>query len=376
MQSNREPHLHIIESEPIIGGRFKNIKRLNKNGGDGVFSLVFTAYDKTLKKKIILKFFDPDKAYDTDRVERFQREAKLLQLMQDEKYVIDCIGGGVQNFVKQVFDSNGNPIYNIPFQYFAMEKADNNAEHFIYKLHPDPIKILTVFREMCKAVFRIHKKKMPHRDLKPNNFLFVSDRLCLGDMGTAKFLDGSMPDIRDNYYTPVGDTRYISPEIIFSIGIADDYVYKSDVFSLGAILFEMFTNTVFTNEIYKDAEFLKNCHVMAKLLDKAHKNYRLQIYLDYVDAFSNAVKIPDIFSYYDNVPNSIKYRINDLYKALVDIDCTKRLSNFHSIFRKLDICIKILSNQKNYDRWLEEKRIRREIRSEKEKHINRKYHDN
>lgn len=242
-------------------------------------------------------------------------------------------------------------------------------------MHPDPITILNVFREMYKAVHGIHKKQIPHRDLKPNNFLFISDRVCLGDLGTAKCMDGSMPDIDPNYFKPVGHTGYVSPEIFFSIGIADEYVYKSDMFSLGAILFEMFTNTVFTPEIY-DNNFFVNCNLIAKILNSAHTSSRLQIYRDSVSAFRNTVKIPNIYSYNDKVPNSIKYRLNDLYKALVDIDCTRRLSNSDIIYRKLNICVKILSNQRIYDNWLEEKRRRQLIRAEKEKRKNRKYNDN
>jgi len=373
--SYRQDLLKIIERESIINGRFENIKRLNKNGGDGAFSLIFTADDTILEEKIILKFFDPYQYTASGRFERFKRESKLLALLYNEDYVINCVDGGRHTLTIMLFDKKANASFPIMLQYLAMEKADYDAEHFIYKMHSDPIKILTVFREMYKAVDRLHKNHIPHRDLKPNNFLFISDRVCLGDLGTAKCMDGSMPDISSNYINPVGHTQYISPEINFSIGIADDYVYKSDMFSLGAILFEMFTNTVFTSQIY-DQKFYNNCRLIINVLNAVSPNSWVKIYRESVSAFRNTVNLPDIYAYNDKVPNSIKYRLNDLYKALVDIDFTRRLSNSDIIYRKLNICIKILSNQKIYDSWLEEKRRRQLIRAEKENRKNRKYNDN
>lgn len=127
MQNNphsyRQGFLQLIEREPIINGRFKNIKRLNKNGGDGVFSLIFTADDTILKRKIILKFFDPEKQLITDRVERFKRESKLLELLYEEDYIINCVDGGIQTFTKTLFDPKTKASFPIMFQYFAMEMA-------------------------------------------------------------------------------------------------------------------------------------------------------------------------------------------------------------------------------------------------------------
>jgi len=360
----RENFLQIIESEASIDNRFVNVKRIDANGGRGNFSLVFTAFDEQTDKKVVLKFFDPLKNGNIDRLQRFRREGEMLSILSEEPYVINSVIDSVGKLHK-VFIDPGSKI-QIPwlFEYIAMEKADFNIEDFIDKKNPKAIEILSIFKEMFKAVIRVHNRNICHRDLKPDNFLVIGNSVLLSDFGTAKSLDGSMPDIRHEYDLPIGNVKYFAPELFLSIGIADKYAYNADMFSLGAILFELFTNTTLTSQIY-DKEFFRRIELINQVLSKMQPDKRLEAYKELSKDLDRDVNLPEIFSYNDKVPNSIKFQIDKLYKSLAHINFTRRLNKPLSVHRQIDISLKILTNEMSYKKWKAEKRKRARIREER-----------
>ncbi len=84
--ANRLKYLKIIESEDILNNRYKSIKRMGANGGNGAFSLMFTADDINTGNKVALKFFDPSKFNESDRYKRFEREAEMFVVRGQEQY--------------------------------------------------------------------------------------------------------------------------------------------------------------------------------------------------------------------------------------------------------------------------------------------------
>jgi len=94
--------------------------------------------------------------------------------------------------------------------------------------------ILNWFVQIVLALKYIHSLKILHRDLKASNlFLSASGSLKIGDFGIAKVLEGTL----ENAQTMVGTPYYMSPEIIEN----KPYQFKSDVWSLGCILYELCT---------------------------------------------------------------------------------------------------------------------------------------
>ena len=92
--------------------------------------------------------------------------------------------------------------------------------------------ILSVFVQLCLALKHVHDRKVIHRDLKPQNvFLMQSGNVKLGDFGIAKVLSRTVEQAK----TLVGTPYYLSPEVVES----QPYSFMSDVWSLGAILYEM-----------------------------------------------------------------------------------------------------------------------------------------
>jgi NIMA (never in mitosis gene a)-related kinase len=85
---------------------------------------------------------------------------------------------------------------------------------------------------MCLAIKHVHDRKVIHRDLKCQNvFLTKSNLIKLGDFGIARVLSST----RDNAKTMVGTPYYLSPEIING----RPYSFKSDIWSLGVVLYEL-----------------------------------------------------------------------------------------------------------------------------------------
>jgi len=91
---------------------------------------------------------------------------------------------------------------------------------------------LNLFTQICLAIKHIHDRKILHRDLKSQNVFLTRQGLAkLGDFGIAKVLQSTV----DHAKTIVGTPYYLSPEIIEN----KPYNFKSDMWSLGVLLYEL-----------------------------------------------------------------------------------------------------------------------------------------
>lgn len=92
--------------------------------------------------------------------------------------------------------------------------------------------ILDWFTQLCLAMKHVHDRKILHRDIKGQNiFMTKANTIKLGDFGIARVLNKT----QDKARTVVGTPYYLSPEIIEN----KPYSFKSDVWSMGVLLYEM-----------------------------------------------------------------------------------------------------------------------------------------
>mmetsp|Transcript_10793 Transcript_10793/g.29331 ORF Transcript_10793/g.29331 Transcript_10793/m.29331 type:complete len:506 (-) Transcript_10793:112-1629(-) len=120
----------------------------------------------------------------------------------------------------------------------VMDYADGGDVHMEIKRREGKLipeaHILEWFVQTCFALKHVHDRKVLHRDLKTQNiFLMATGQIKLGDFGIARVLDAT----KDYAKTMVGTPYYLSPEIIED----RPYNFKSDVWSLGVVLYEMTT---------------------------------------------------------------------------------------------------------------------------------------
>lgn len=120
----------------------------------------------------------------------------------------------------------------------VMDYADGGDVHMEIKRREGELipeaKIIEWFVQTCFALKHVHAQKVLHRDLKTQNiFLMLTGQIKLGDFGIARVLDAT----KDYAKTMVGTPYYLSPEIIED----RPYNFKSDVWSVGVVLYEMTT---------------------------------------------------------------------------------------------------------------------------------------
>ena len=202
-----------------MSSNYKVIKLL----GEGSYGKAFLCENQSTNLTCVIKQIVVEGMSDKEKEDVFNEAAILGKLDH-------------QNIIKlfEVFDSKvPKHTLNIVTEYadggdLAEKIKSQNNKPFTEQ------EILDYFTQICLALKHIHEKKIIHRDLKSGNvFLMKSGLVKLGDFGIAKGFQNTM----DKAKTMVGTPYYLSPEIIEN----KPYDAKSDIWSLGVLLYEMMT---------------------------------------------------------------------------------------------------------------------------------------
>ena len=201
--------------------------------GEGGYGIVYLAErHRPVKRRVALKVIKP--GMDTKQViARFEAERQALALL-DHPNIAHVFNAGTTEA--------GRP-------YFAMEyvKGDPITEHCDrYKLTIE--ERLKLFMTVCEAVQYAHQKAIIHRDIKPSNILvsYEGEQAVpmIIDFGVAKALSQSLTErtLVTEQAQMVGTPEYMSPEQAEMTG--QDIDTRTDVYSLGALLYELLTGTL------------------------------------------------------------------------------------------------------------------------------------
>ncbi len=210
----------------VISGRYKLEGRIGEGGMGEVWVAKQT---EPVKRQGALKLIKP--GMDSRAVlQRFEQERQALALM-DHPNIAKVLDGGIT--------PNGQP-------FFVMELVNGlPLTKFCDEAKLTPKERLEIFVPICQAVQHAHQKGIVHRDLKPANILVT---LIDGkpvpkviDFGVAKATAGKLTDesLSTQFGAVVGTLEYMSPEQAGFSG--EDIDTRSDIYSLGVILYELLT---------------------------------------------------------------------------------------------------------------------------------------
>jgi predicted Ser/Thr protein kinase len=205
--------------------------------GGGGMGVVYEAEDSRLGRRVALKFLPPEVGRTPDALARFQREARAASALNHPNI---CS-------VFDVGEEDGQP-------FIVMERLEGQTLKNAMGGRALPVAmVLELGAQMADALEAAHAKGIVHRDIKPSN-VFVTQRgdVKLLDFGLAKLsaedsgpLDASeatrsgKPDVGTRPGVALGTVSYMSPEQ----ARGEEIDRRSDLFSLGALLYEMATGT-------------------------------------------------------------------------------------------------------------------------------------
>jgi serine/threonine protein kinase/tetratricopeptide (TPR) repeat protein len=211
------PNPRIPDDLPSILGY--EIEAIVGHGGMGI---VYKARHVRLNRPVAIKMLLGGAVVGTQERERFLREAEAIASVQHAN-IVQVHGAG---------DHEGRP-------YFTMEYVECGTLAQRLQGKPQPARdAAELVATLAAAVHFAHQHRIVHRDLKPANILLMEDGTPkIADFGLARHLDGG-PSLTLNG-TRMGTPSYMAPEQ--AMGNASDIGPATDIYSLGAIVYEMLT---------------------------------------------------------------------------------------------------------------------------------------
>jgi serine/threonine protein kinase len=244
----------VVRLGEVVAGKFR-IERVLGEGGAGV---VFEATHLQLEQRVALKFLRREAMFQPEVVERFALEARAAVKLKSEH-------------VARVLDVGEHG--KLPYMVMEFLEGKDLEELLVERQCFPAGEAAELIIQAAEGISEAHARGIVHRDIKPANLFLAQpkdgwDTLKVLDFGISKAaLTGASPNealASGKTVSMVGSPYYMSPEQIRS---SRDVDHRTDVWSLGTVLFELVTGqTAFASSDFGS--------LMAEILDKPHRRLR------------------------------------------------------------------------------------------------------
>ena len=215
----------MLEKNMLINNRY----RIQEQIGVGGMAIVYRAIDEKLDREVTFKVLKEDYINDEEFIKRFSTEARAAARLSNSNIV-------------NVYDvGNDGNIYYIVMEYidgFTLKELISSKAPFTDE------EAVGIGLQIGAALEHAHKNGIVHRDIKPENILITKS----GNIGTIKVTDFGIAKATTSKTSPIdfmGSVHYFSPEQ----AKGENVDTRSDIYSLGIVLFEMVTGQLpFTGE--------------------------------------------------------------------------------------------------------------------------------
>ncbi len=209
--------------EKYVGLVFDNRYRIEKVIGVGGMAIVFKATDLLMRRVVAVKILKDEISADEQSVKRFINESKAVAMLSHPN-IVNIYDVSVRENVK----------------YIVMEFVEGITlkNHMKHREVLGLREIISYTTQILRALDHAHKKGIVHRDIKPQNIMLVKNGIMkVTDFGIAKLPNTETITMTDK---AIGTVYYISPEQV----TGKDNDNRSDLYSLGVMMYEMATGTL------------------------------------------------------------------------------------------------------------------------------------